>query len=103
VRLQLIQLPQVSSHRAVKVVFYRIISASRQEFGYFRPLIAVFSVSIEQQPLLCSRPISLVNAWVQVIMPPLSALFPRSTLKSPVLDVVTSSQQFRYLCPMLIA
>ena len=64
VRLVLVQSSQVSSHRAVKVIFDRIISASRQELGDFRPLVPVLSVSVEQQCFLCCSPLSLVNAWI---------------------------------------
>lgn len=60
--------------RGVKVVLNRVVRAAKQQFGYFRPLVAKLLVRVENYAVLLFSPFTVFNIRIQMVMPPLSAL-----------------------------
>lgn len=64
-----------SAWRANSLIF---TCASLQEFGDRGPFVSVDRMGIENDLVLFRSPFSLVDFWVQVVIPPLAALLPHS-------------------------
>lgn len=66
-------------HRAVPVVFDRVVGAAIQHFGNLSPLASiVLSVLQKQDPLFSFGPGQMLDHRVEVIVPALTALLARA-------------------------
>ena len=65
---------QFTLHAAVPVVFYGVIGAAVEDFSNFGPLVIEKAMHQEENPLLVPSPVDFLDARVQVVVPPLSAL-----------------------------
>ena len=72
------------------MVFYRVISATFEVLSDYGPLILVLVVLNVQNELLFERPIVLLDARVQMIVPAFTTLFSDA-----------ARQVVRYVCPFL--
>ena len=72
---------QLSLHWGVPVVFNGVVSATLEDFGNFCPLVIYDSVHKEKDPLLFLTPVNLLDKWVQMVVPSLSALLAHSVLQ----------------------
>lgn len=71
------------SHRAVPVVLDRVVGTALQDFGNLGPLVVKFAMEQIENPLFYFGPFATLVSWIQVIVPPLSAV-----LALPVWEVV---------------
>ena len=67
-----------------------VISASWQKLCNFGPLVAIFLVCLDDLVIFLFRPLVLLDVWIQMVVPPLSAL-----LSYP------ARQSLGYLTPVL--
>ena len=58
------------------MVFHRVVGASREELGDLRPLVADADLGIEEDLVLLVRPRVTRQRRVELVVPPLAALFP---------------------------
>lgn len=65
-------------HRTVPVILDAIICSSFQHLRYLSPLVAKLFVLQIQDPLFLATPVVLLDLWIQMVVPSLSALFPDS-------------------------
>ncbi len=63
-----------SLHAGVPMVLNRVVSATLENIGDVGPLVAQRCVCLEHPCILLRRPVPLADAWVQVVVPALSAL-----------------------------
>lgn len=66
----------------IKSIFYVVVRAAGQEFSNLRPLVAEFLVQPNYCLVFLRCPLVFLDFWVQVVVPPLAALFPDSPGKS---------------------
>lgn len=69
----------VLSQACVKPVFYVIVDTSGHEFLNLHPFVAKVLVKLHQLKVFCDCPLLLVQVWIDVIVPTLSALFSDSS------------------------
>jgi len=56
-----------------------VVGASWQILSNFRPLVTEFNVPPDDGSIFLRRPLILLDAWVQVVVPPFTALLPNSS------------------------
>jgi hypothetical protein len=57
------------------VIFDCIISSSRHAFSYLSPFIAKCVMCLKNDAILGFRPRRFIDIWVEVVVPPFTALF----------------------------
>ena len=62
------------------MIFYRIVCTSWQHFRHLCPFISMSRVCQKQNPFFVGHPLNFKNAWVEMIMPSLPALFAEPAL-----------------------
>ena len=62
------------------MVLDRVVCAAFEHFGDFGPFVIDYAVHKEQDPLLLLAPVDFLYPWVQVIVPPLTALFAHAAI-----------------------
>ena len=63
------------------VHLYLVVGAAGQHLGDVGPLVAHRLVRVEQRLILRAGPLTLVDIWVEVVVPPLPALLSRASGK----------------------
>lgn len=59
---------------AVPVVFYVVVCAAKDDLRELRPSILFAILHVEEYPVLFDAPVELVEQWVELIDPALTAL-----------------------------
>ena len=79
------------------MVLDRVVGATLEYLGNLSPLVADDAVHEEEDPLLLLVPIDLLDAWVKVVVPALTALLSHTTVQmlrnqGPLLGAVGDHQ-----------
>uniref|UniRef100_A0A0A9DH09 Uncharacterized protein n=1 Tax=Arundo donax TaxID=35708 RepID=A0A0A9DH09_ARUDO len=62
------------------MVFYRVICPSRKKFCNFCPFVPIHTMGINKHMLLLNSPGLFPYLWIQMVMPPLSALLANAAI-----------------------
>ena len=58
----------------IEAVFYVIVCSSRQELGYFAPLVSVLLMSQYDGTILLGSPFVLFDVWIKMVVPAFTTL-----------------------------
>lgn len=79
----LLRVPLVQFHLSfqggVETILYMVVCSSWEVLGNLGPFISKFLMRLNDGPIFLFSPLVLLYVWVQVIVPPLSALLANST------------------------